>query len=280
MLRKLDFLASTGAVPSLSKTAATAAEFMQEKSVAMRRLKVNFSLAAAREAVEASCCVVTLSVEQGHEGVLLWASWFVGGTPAEDEGKKKGPQVGRYPLDSELYSAVIEDAVLLRQKQKRKHVDVSYLDDGLSTRQLTLNLVEATKELLAGPMETLTAYLAQHSGVDSAVLILDRQLCTLPVEMCAPLTSMVAMARDLSLAMHLHRIAGKQPLDKGNARFIVDPRNEDIRGGYTGTVKRGEFTMTCEAFATDLQGVFSGGVAGNDHIPSNAELQKHISGVL
>ena len=30
MLRKLDFLASTGAVPSLSKTAATAAEFMQE----------------------------------------------------------------------------------------------------------------------------------------------------------------------------------------------------------------------------------------------------------
>merc|ERR1719263_76281 len=86
------------------------------------------------------------------------------------------------------------------------------------------------------------------------------------------------MARDLSLAMHLHRIAGKQPLDKGNARFIVDPRNEDIRGGYTGTVKRGEFTTTCEAFATDLQGVFSGGVAGNDHIPSNAELQKHISG--
>jgi hypothetical protein len=75
-----------------------------------------------------------------------------------------------------------------------------------------------------------------------------------------------------------HRLRSAQALDRGNFRFIVDPRNEDVAASSVGTVKRGDFTTICNAFADDLQGSFADGVVGSDHIPSRAELQRHIAG--
>jgi len=108
--------------------------------------------------------------------------------------------------------------------------------------------------------------------------VCDRELCALPLEACAPLNTGPAIARDFSLAMHMHRRGSMANIDKGSMRYIVDPRNEDVEGGYVGTVKRVNFTTTCDAFTNDLQGSFSEGVVGSDHIPSKAEWQRTIAG--
>ena len=281
VIRKLDYLASGGSVPSMSKTAEKALNFLYHTSMAIKRLKVDFRLAEVRETLDPTVCVVTLSVEQGYEGVLLWASWFVGGAPAEDEAMKLGPQVGRFVLDSALFSSLQTDATLLRTKQRRKHIDVGYSDDGLSTRELALRIVDGTNELFSALLQVIKAYLALHEdkGLDSLVLICDQELCALPIESCHPLcTAFPAIARDFSLAMHMHRHASKEAIDKGSMRYIVDPRNEDIEAGSVGTVKRPDFTTICAAFEADLQGSFADGVIGADHIPSKAELQRNISG--
>jgi hypothetical protein len=65
---------------------------------------------------------------QGHEGKVLWASWFVGGAEGDDADSAKGPQVGRFALDGEVFDALVTDAALMRTKQKRRHIDVGYLD--------------------------------------------------------------------------------------------------------------------------------------------------------
>jgi hypothetical protein len=284
LLRKLEHLAAAGALPDASPQARKALESATSSSIALRRLTVNFSdvnLSAVRESLEASVCVITLALEQGHEGVVVWASWFVGGAPGEDEEeeRRKGPQVGRFPLDPALFSKVQAAGGLLRAKQKRKHVDLSYLDDGLPTRTLALRVLEGTRELLQAPLQAIDAYLEQHQDLETAVLICDKDLCNLPLEACAPMSRrFTGVSRDFSLAMHMHRRAAAAAIDKGGLRYIVDPRNQDVEAASVGTVKRrAGFTTTCQAFADDLEESFAGGVKGSDHIPSHAELQRNIS---
>ena len=65
------FLACAGAVPSNSRAAQQAAAYLAETSVAHRRLKVDFSLENVCAALGAGTCVLTLALEQGHEGVTL-----------------------------------------------------------------------------------------------------------------------------------------------------------------------------------------------------------------
>jgi hypothetical protein len=276
MLRKLDYLAGVGAVPGASEAAQKALDFLTESSVAMRRLNVDVTMASVRETLDASTLVVTFSLQQGHAGTLLWASWFVGGEPGED--KAKGPQVGRFALNGALLQSLEADAALLRTKQKRKHVDVSYLDNGLTTQDLVLRVVKGTRGLLEAPLQVLASYLMLCDGIENIVLVCDRELCVLPLEACAPFNTGPAISRDFSLAMHMHRRKTMANVDKGSMRYIVDPRNEDVEGGYVGTVKRVNFTTTCQAFTNDLQSSFSDGVIGSDHIPSKAEWQRTVSG--
>jgi hypothetical protein len=218
-------------------------------------------------------------VEHGHEGTVLWASWFVGGAPAEDEDNGKAPQVGRFMLDSDLWRAVQRDAALLRSKQKRKHIDVGYLDDGLPTRELALRVVDGTQALLQDLMTVLASYFAQHEALTNLVLLCDRELCTLPVQVCRPLASSFAgVARDFSLAMHMHRQRSKAEVDKARLRYIVDPRSQDAQAAYVGTVKRRDFSSICTAFSAELRSSFGDGVSGDDHVPSKAEWQRHLAG--
>ena len=60
MRRKLDYLAAVGAVPGVSEAAQKAFDFLAQSSEAMRRLKVDLSLAAVCESLGASTLVVTL----------------------------------------------------------------------------------------------------------------------------------------------------------------------------------------------------------------------------
>ena len=281
LLRKLDHLASGGATPDRSPHARKAHEFLTGASVAVRRLTVHVGMSAVRESLEAGVCLVTLALEQGHEGTVVWAAWLVGGAPpeGEEEDRAAGPQVARFPLDGALFQRVLADAALLRSKQKRKHVDMGYLDDGLPTRLLALRLLDNTQELLKAPMHAIAAHLRRYEGLESLVLICDRGLSALPLESCPPLSTLFSsVSRDFSLAMHMHRRESAAAVDKGALRFIVDPRNEDVEASSVGTVKRpSTFATTCAAFGEDMEGSFAGGVMGSDHIPSRAELQRNLS---
>ncbi|KAJ1487534.1 hypothetical protein T484DRAFT_1786182, partial [Baffinella frigidus] len=173
--------------------------------------------------------------------------------------------VGRFLLDRAALARARKLAATVRDKQRRRHLDVGYHDDGAPPAHILLSLVKEVEgaALLGGALAAVEEALGEErlagrsasSGAGGALvsLIIDRELESFPLEACGVLAR-CATARDFSLPLLHLRVsaapnAGKGAADKSKLRFICDPRAED-RNGSNGTVARPEdFSTLCEVYS-------------------------------
>jgi len=174
---------------------------------------------------------------------------------------------------------------MLRERQRRKHLDVGYADPkGQGTHELMLSLVDATEELLAPFTSLLSATLADAPST-TLCLCADRALCDLPLEALAALEGSVT-ARDYSVGFHLARLKGGDAgdtIDRGSLRYICDPRAEDVEGPSGSVQRDAGLPVLSTALRDDVGGVpggrglpLPGGAPAYPPVCQPAALLRHI----